>query len=164
MTIRHGFLLLAGAAVVVCFQGDALWGTAAPGDKKPAEKALAEPGKDGPKKPFVFAEDEVIQEFPAGEKMRTAWKVRYIGMNPGPGLVITGAWLKTAPEEPWLKVIENIRLSEIFVPLPWASRAPIGNFALRTMPNAPRFVRSGLLGLASGGRAWRKVSDPKFAA
>src|SRR5205823_2694512 len=31
-------------------------------------------------------------------------------------IVITGAWLKISPNAPWLKVLENLRLSEIFVP------------------------------------------------
>jgi Cu2+-containing amine oxidase len=68
-----------------------------------------------PLKPIPRA-DEIIQEFPAGGKMQTAWKVRYHANNPGPGLVITGAWFKTAPGAEWIKVLENIRLSEIFVP------------------------------------------------
>lgn len=63
--------------------------------------------------------DEIIQEFPAGGDMQTAWKVHYIAherTNPGPGLTIVGAWLKTSPKADWLKVIGSIRLSEIYVP------------------------------------------------
>ena len=64
----------------------------------------------------VYPVDEIIHEFPTGGKMQTAWKVRYTAVNPGPGLVITGAWFKTTPNDAWLKVIDNIRLSEVFVP------------------------------------------------
>src|SRR5207249_4442780 len=59
---------------------------------------------------------EIVQEFPVGGPMQTAWKVHYVANNPGPGLMITGAWFKTTPEADWLKVIGNIRLSEVFVP------------------------------------------------
>ena len=83
----RALVLLAGIAVV-CFGGDALWGTDQTIIPDKSEPTIAQ-GKDKGKKPFAFAEDEIIQEFPTGEKMRTAWKVRYIGMNPGPGLVIT---------------------------------------------------------------------------
>src|SRR5207244_11565610 len=58
----------------------------------------------------------IIHEFPIVRPAQTAWKVRYLANNPGPGLVITGAWFKTSPNDGWLKVLENIRLSEIFVP------------------------------------------------
>src|SRR5438445_6031772 len=59
---------------------------------------------------------EVEQVFPVGGPMQTAWKVRYTASNPGPGLTLTGAWFKTSPRADWLKVLENLRLSEIFVP------------------------------------------------
>ncbi len=59
---------------------------------------------------------EVEQEFPVGGPMQTAWKVRYATASPGHGLAITGAWFKTSPRAEWLKVLENVRLSEIFVP------------------------------------------------
>src|SRR5437773_8550057 len=104
-----------GTLIVLGVQGDALRGTQDP-VKKPAFVQPAPPPKPTPDKPFPFAEDEIITEFPVGGECQTAWKVRYVGVNPGPGLVITGAWLKSAPDQPWLKVIENIRLSEIFVP------------------------------------------------
>jgi Cu2+-containing amine oxidase len=61
--------------------------------------------------------NEIIQEYPVGAKEpQTAWKIRYQAVNPGPGLVITGAWFKMSPNDKWMKVIERIHLSEIFVP------------------------------------------------
>jgi Cu2+-containing amine oxidase len=59
---------------------------------------------------------EIIQEFPVGGEMQTAWKVNWAVASPGNGLVITGAWLKTTPEAEWMKVLEDVRLTEIFVP------------------------------------------------
>ncbi len=111
------WMCLAGAALLLGFSGLPLPGTNQ-GTQPDAKKLGIPTAKAQPlnKKPFPYAEDEIVQEFPVGGKMQTAWKVRYIGVNPGPGLVITGAWLKTAPEEPWLRVIGSIRLSEIFVP------------------------------------------------
>ena len=89
------FLLMLAAIPLFWISGDALSGT---------------------QKGNEYAIDEIIQEFPVGGKMQTAWKVRYTAVNPGPGLTITGAWLKTGPNASWMKVIDNIRLSEIFVP------------------------------------------------
>jgi hypothetical protein len=113
MAIRQAIVVLIGAAVLLSLEGDALRGT----DEKHAQ-ATTPPDKKGEegKKPFAYPEDEIVQEFPVGGPMQTAWKIRYIGVASGPGLVITGAWFKTTPDAAWLKVFENIRLSEIFVP------------------------------------------------
>lgn len=116
MSMRRGSLVvLCVFAATLYFLGERLSGT---DQGQPEPPKVAQPVKkiEPAKKPFPYPEDEIIQEFPVGEKMQTAWKIRYIGVNPGPGLVITGAWLKTAPEADWLKVIDTIRLSEIFVP------------------------------------------------
>lgn len=91
---RFVMLLVVGSLALVLARGDA-----------PAQK-----DKPAPKS------DEIIIEYPIGDKMQTAWKVQYIAVNPGPGLVISGAWFKTTPNAEWMKVIENIRLSEVFVP------------------------------------------------
>jgi primary-amine oxidase len=93
-----------------CLLGVAAAVVALPGDVAPRGPAEAGGGpRDG-------AADEIVQEFPVGGPMQTAWKVRYALANPGSGLMITGAWLKTSPRAEWLKVLENVRLSEIFVP------------------------------------------------
>ena len=49
------------------------------------------------------ADNEITQEFPAGGPAQTAWKVRYKLVSPGPGLIITGAWLKTDANADWMK-------------------------------------------------------------
>jgi Cu2+-containing amine oxidase len=62
------------------------------------------------------ANDEIIQEFPGAGEQKTAWKVRYVAKAPRPGLMVTGAWFKTGPNEDWFQVLGEVRLSEIFVP------------------------------------------------
>jgi len=59
--------------------------------------------------------NEVIQTFPADSSTSTAWKVRY-GFGVGKGLFITGAWFKRTPQEPWIKVLNDARLADIFAP------------------------------------------------
>src|SRR5690242_11156325 len=95
------FGLAALAALIVLTQT----GTPTPaGVATPAPQAEAVP----PAKPQPGQGNEIIQEFPAGGDMQTAWKVTYKVVNPGAGLVITGAWLKTSPNAAWLKVLENL--------------------------------------------------------
>ena len=57
----------------------------------------------------------IIQEFPVGGAMQTAWKVRFAHAT-GKGLYITGAWFKSAPTEPWMRILWDARVADIFVP------------------------------------------------
>ena len=57
----------------------------------------------------------IIQEFPPGEPMQTAWKVRFAHAT-AKGLYVTGAWFKKAPGEPWMRVLWDARAADIFVP------------------------------------------------
>src|SRR5438045_4793300 len=59
--------------------------------------------------------NEVIQEFPAGASMQTAWRVRF-GHATGKGLFITGAWFKRGPTQPWMQVLYDARVADLFVP------------------------------------------------
>lgn len=59
--------------------------------------------------------NEILQEFPAGGPMETAWRVRW-AEGPGKGLYITGAWFRRSPDEAWLRVLFDARVAEIFVP------------------------------------------------
>lgn len=65
--------------------------------------------------PSAGPSNEVIQEFPPGGPMETAWRVRY-GHATGKGLFITGAWFKRLPSAPWMRILWDARLSDIFVP------------------------------------------------
>lgn len=60
--------------------------------------------------------NEIVQVFPpAAGGGETAWRVRF-GHATSKGLYITGAWFRTAPGEPWTRVLWDARLAEIFVP------------------------------------------------
>jgi hypothetical protein len=58
---------------------------------------------------------EVIQQFPSTGPAQTAWKVRWKEQN-GPGLIIEDAFFKKSPQEDWIQVLGEVRLSESFVP------------------------------------------------
>ena len=57
----------------------------------------------------------VIQEFPPGDSMQTAWKVRFAHAQ-GKGLYVREAWFKRAPTEPWMHILSDARVADIFVP------------------------------------------------
>src|SRR5947209_5706806 len=59
--------------------------------------------------------NELIQQFPTNDAMKTAWKVHWATAS-GFGLYIQGAWFKRDPKEPWLQVLGDARLAEMFVP------------------------------------------------
>src|SRR5262245_51733771 len=74
------------------------------------------PGKAGGKmleKPALA--NELIQQFPTNDAMKTAWKVHW-ATSTGSGLYIQDAFFKKGPKEPWLQVLGDLRLSEMFVP------------------------------------------------
>jgi Cu2+-containing amine oxidase len=81
----------------------------------PSLATRSEPATQVTAQPKVMA-DEVIQEFPGVKEQKTAWKVQYAAGTPRPGMMITGAWFKTGPNDEWFKVLGEVRLSEIFVP------------------------------------------------
>ena len=70
---------------------------------------------------------EVTAEFLVGESggvaatKGTAWKVHFVrGVHKG--LYITGAWFKRELSEDWIKVLNDARMSELFVPYHQHSR------------------------------------------
>ncbi|MCC6420993.1 MAG: hypothetical protein IT429_22380 [Gemmataceae bacterium] len=98
-----GLLGAAAAVVFLSLSAHSPHTTAQPSKVRPGLKS---PG------PGIY---EIVQEFPVGGPMQTAWKVRYAA-NARVGLMIAGAWFKTGPRDGWTKILENVRLSEIFVP------------------------------------------------
>ena len=73
-------------------------------------------GPDEPKKDAAPAPGgEVVQTFPSNDVMKTAWKVRW-STTSGYGLTIQDAWFKRGPKDPWLQVLGDARLAEMFVP------------------------------------------------
>lgn len=65
-----------------------------------------------PKRPGA-PPNEVMQEFKYGRKMHTAWRVRWAIDE---GLYITSAEFRPGPGRPWMQVLSELRLVEIFVP------------------------------------------------
>jgi Cu2+-containing amine oxidase len=58
---------------------------------------------------------EVLQSFPSNDVMKTAWKIHWATAN-GYGLHIQNAWFKRGAKDPWMQVLGDARLSEMFVP------------------------------------------------
>jgi primary-amine oxidase len=57
----------------------------------------------------------VVQEFPAGGAMQTAWRVRW-AEGTSKGLYITGAWFRRSPSAAWMRVLWDARVADLFVP------------------------------------------------
>lgn len=77
----------------------------------PAAAQLCCPPHTHPPGPW----NEVTQEFPSGGPFETGWRVRY-AHGIGKGLYITGAWFKKDVGAPWMRVLWDARLADIFVP------------------------------------------------
>jgi primary-amine oxidase len=74
--------------------------------------APAQPVKPKPKQSLA---NELVQNFPTNDAMKTAWKIHW-ATSTGFGLYIQDAWFKRDPKEPWLQVLGDARLAEMFVP------------------------------------------------
>jgi len=79
-----------------------------------ASAALSAPGR---------AQTCEEHSFEVADRGATTWRICFdiLGSNPLPigeqeGLVIRSAHFRTAPEKPWVKVIHEMRVSEILVP------------------------------------------------
>jgi hypothetical protein len=57
----------------------------------------------------------VEQSFPTNAPEETRWKLCWQVID-GPSLVITSAWFRPAPASPWIQLIYDARLSQLFVP------------------------------------------------
>lgn len=57
----------------------------------------------------------VEQSFPTGGPEETRWRLCW-EMRSGNGLIIRDAWFRKAPAAPWVKVIYDARIAELFVP------------------------------------------------
>ncbi len=80
-----------------------------------ATTAIAHPCPPYTTPPSGTPGNVLIQEFPPAGPMETAWKVRFAHAT-GRGLYITGAWFKRAPGEPWMRILWDARVADIFVP------------------------------------------------
>jgi primary-amine oxidase len=77
--------------------------------------ALGADVPDKGKPPAAAPANEVVQEFPSNDVMQTAWKVHWATAK-GFGLYLQDAWFKRGPKEPWMQVVGDARLAEMFVP------------------------------------------------
>jgi Cu2+-containing amine oxidase len=59
--------------------------------------------------------NEVIQDFPPGGAMQTSWRVTF-GFASRKGLFITGAEFRKSPSDPYMRVLGEAGLSDLFVP------------------------------------------------
>jgi primary-amine oxidase len=73
------------------------------------------PGQPKKPQPPLKPDTEIIQEFPTNGVMETAWKVNWAQVS-GYGLYIKDAWFKRGPNDPWMQILGDARISEIFVP------------------------------------------------
>jgi Cu2+-containing amine oxidase len=67
------------------------------------------------KKPASAPANELVQQFPTNDAMKTAWKIHW-ATSKGYGLYIQDAWFKRGPKEDWMQVLGDARLAEMFVP------------------------------------------------
>jgi primary-amine oxidase len=73
-------------------------------------EAPAQPAAEKPR-----PTNEIIQAFPANDVMKTAWKVHWT-TEAGSGLIIRDAWFKREAKAPWLQVLGDARVAEMFIP------------------------------------------------
>lgn len=59
--------------------------------------------------------EQIFPAAPSPGAPATAWRVRFAHAV-GKGLYITGAWFRTAQNQPWRRVLWDARLADIFVP------------------------------------------------
>lgn len=70
--------------------------------------------------PYAFGQwcsgaNLIEQPFPSSGPEETRWRLCWRWEN-GPGLVISHAFFRTAPNAPWVRVLWEARLSQLFVP------------------------------------------------
>lgn len=75
----------------------------------PAQQGGRGRGKSGK------ALNEIVQTFPSNGIAESGWKIRWREES-GPGLIIQDAYFKRNPQDPWIQVLGEARLSEAFVP------------------------------------------------
>src|SRR5437667_4905997 len=76
-------------------------------------EALAQPAQPATEKPRP--PEEIVQTFPTNDVMKTAWKVQW-STEVGSGLIIRNAWFKRDAKAPWLQVLGDARVAELFIP------------------------------------------------
>src|ERR1700757_263839 len=80
-----------------------------------AQRFFRAPTLADPPSQEVTAEFLVSESGGAETRKGTAWKVHF-GRGLHRGLYITGAWFKRDLGEDWIKILNDARVSELFVP------------------------------------------------
>jgi len=103
---------------------------------------------------------EVTQQFPSKGPMKTAWLVQW-SIATHVGLYITGAWFRRTPAEPWMRILWDGRVSEIFVPYhdgdPWRRFYDLRDFSWQMAKVTPEDL--GCCGKQLGDYVVREVRD-----
>jgi Cu2+-containing amine oxidase len=102
--------------------------------------------------------NELIQEFPPNGPMQTAWKVSF-GFANRKGLFITNAEFKRSPSDPYMKVLSEAGMADIFVPYhPGSPRfLDLSQFNFALVPVAP--VDLGQCGQTAASVVIKEVRD-----
>jgi primary-amine oxidase len=89
--------------------------TGASGQQRPQQE-VNQPRPSQQAAPPVNNRDKIIeQSFPPNDVMETAWRVEW-DTEIRHGLVIKNAWFKRSPKHPWMEVLGDTRVVELFVP------------------------------------------------
>ncbi len=86
-----------------------------PPDAPPVVTPTPNPSAPAAAAPAVAAPNEIVQDFPTNDTPKTSWKIRW-ATSRGYGLMIQDAWYRKAPDEPYIQVLGDVRLGEMFVP------------------------------------------------
>jgi primary-amine oxidase len=103
----------------------------------------------------------VQQTFPTSPSpggQQTGWRVSF-GHATGKGLYITGAWFRTTPNAPWMRILWDARLADIFVPYEAGSPRyyDLTNFSFPLVPATA--ADAGPCGRIIDGRVVHEVSS-----
>jgi Cu2+-containing amine oxidase len=106
----------------------------------------------------------VEQKFPLVGPEQTRWRVCWQEQAKN-GLVITAAFFRTAPNKPWIRILWDGRISEIFVPYHDGSPRyyDVTNFTFNLVPVAAVDCPASVGGLPLGAHVCKEVRDRGLA-
>jgi primary-amine oxidase len=106
----------------------------------------------------------VEQKFPATGVEQTRWRVCWQEQAKN-GLVITAAFFRTAPNKPWVRVLWDGRISEIFVPYHDGNPRyyDVTNFTFNLVPVSSADCPATLGGATLGAHVCKEVRDRGLA-
>jgi hypothetical protein len=121
------------------------------------------PGVVRAQAPLCSAPYFVAQPFPTTGTEQTRWRVCWQVLN-GPNLVITSAWFRPQPGAPWIKLIDDARVSQLFVPYHAGSpRFYDVNFGFGAVPLTTKDCPAPRVILGAGQKVCKEVRDRGLA-